>query len=43
MQREMVIDVIYAHLYSLTDKQLSRLLQELSGQGNAQVTQKYRT
>jgi hypothetical protein len=30
MQRDLIMSAIYAQLYSLTDKQLSRLLQELS-------------
>lgn len=42
MQREMVIGLICAQLYSLTDRQLSLLLQELLV-SNAKVTQKYRT
>ena len=40
MQREMLFDAIYAQLYSLTDKQLSLLLQELSNLSDAKVTQK---
>ncbi len=41
MQRELIIDAIYAQLYSLTNKQLSQLLQELSDlPTNAKVTQK---
>ena len=41
MQRQLIIDAIYAQLYSLTNKQLSQLLQELSDlPTNAKVTQK---
>lgn len=41
MQRELVIDAIYAQLYNLTDKQLSQLQQELSDlPSNTKVTQK---